>query len=421
MVVSCQGRGIVPFPVSTRFGSCDACVAAGYEWCTEDNACERVKMGGNYSANGHCSKAAGTLTTTCDGQNNTCVVLTTCAACAEAPHCGWSSVNNVCMHGDAKSPTGHLAGIPSSAADGTWLFDAAQCPHNCSQAVDCQACASLESCSWCGTVETAPQSGYCAESALVTAAECPTLAADRHVCSTTVCSAFHLPGLCFQEIGCGWCEPHVGVGSCQSGNPYGAGGSGECVFDNVGSWIWPSADAACSSYDTECGCVADATCGWCESTAQCLSITAQRLCPAVNVTDGGAANPNWHPPCASYATGEVCNDCTQAPGDCCGFCVSSGDQYEWPQCLGVEQQSEHSLCHAAAWTGPGDSCGPCVNIKNKCECLQNTECESWCETSQQCFSSQSGGECIGASLENACHVEGLNNDCSTCLESGCCG
>ena len=46
---------------------------------------------------------------------------------------------------------------------------------------------------------------------------------------------------------------------------------------------------------------------------------------------------------------------------------------------------------------------------------------SWCETSQQCFSSQSGGECIGASLEHACHVEVLNNDCSTCLESGCCG
>ena len=117
LVVSCQGRGIVPFPVSTRFGSCDACVAAGYgasctagfngtgralqrrvraEWCTEDNACERVKMGGNYSANGHCSKAAGTLTTTCDGQNNTCVVLTTCAACAETPHCGACDACDAC-------------------------------------------------------------------------------------------------------------------------------------------------------------------------------------------------------------------------------------------------------------------------------------------------------------------------------------
>jgi len=53
-------------------------------------------MGGNYSANGHCSKAAGTLTTTCDGQNNTCVVLTTCAACAETPHCGACDACDAC-------------------------------------------------------------------------------------------------------------------------------------------------------------------------------------------------------------------------------------------------------------------------------------------------------------------------------------
>ena len=176
-------------------------------------------------------------------------------------------------------------------------------------------------------MKTAPQSGYCAESALVTAAECPILAEDRHVCSTAVCSAFHLPGLCFQEIGCGvrarvlarvrlcawrsqsmcpwpcvwlcvavcvtaircrsganhtWVSDHARVGThtapeaaasvCLTMWAVGYGhlrmpraqGKTRCEGDTLALWathmsLW--GDIALPSYDTECGCVADATCG----------------------------------------------------------------------------------------------------------------------------------------------------------------